>query len=159
MSPLPKHLRPRWRYLAVDLEAWPDADLDRGAFQRECWYTAQNLVGDVGSARADLRVLGFEFAEGRGEAVVRTRHDAVAEARAALACVDDVDGHPVRVTVRGVSGTVRACEEKYLGRGGEPPRQSTVVFEDAARDAVTRGRRVDVRTDRAFAGATRLDLE
>ncbi|MFC6754912.1 ribonuclease P, partial [Halorubrum tibetense] len=34
MKHLPKHLRPRWRYLALGIEAWPDADVDRRAFQR-----------------------------------------------------------------------------------------------------------------------------
>ena len=47
---LPKYLRPRWRYLAVELESWPDADVDRRSFQRELWFAAQNLLGDAGSA-------------------------------------------------------------------------------------------------------------
>ncbi|ELK49519.1 ribonuclease P protein component 2, partial [Haloferax sp. BAB-2207] len=54
MKHLPKHLRPRRRYLAVEVETWPDADLARGPFQRELWYAAQNLYGDAGSADADL---------------------------------------------------------------------------------------------------------
>jgi len=48
MKHLPKHIRPRWRYLAVEIEAAPDADIDRGAFQRALWYAAGNLLGDVG---------------------------------------------------------------------------------------------------------------
>ena len=47
MKHLPKHLQPRWRYLAVELEAWPDADFDRRDFQRSVWFAAQNLLGDV----------------------------------------------------------------------------------------------------------------
>ena len=31
MKHLPKYLRPRWRYLGVGIESWPDADVDRGA--------------------------------------------------------------------------------------------------------------------------------
>ena len=158
MSTLPKHLRERWRYLGVGIEGWPDADFDRGTFQRQVWYAAQNLLGDVGSAEADLRVLGFEFSGGDGEAVVRVRHGHVRAARAALACVDEVDGAPVRVHVRGTSGTVRGCEEKYLGRGREPPEERTVAYRGADRAAVVRGDRVDVRTDGRFVGATHLDL-
>ena len=32
MKHLPKHLQPRWRYLAVRIESWPDADIDREYF-------------------------------------------------------------------------------------------------------------------------------
>ncbi|MEM4780340.1 MAG: Rpp14/Pop5 family protein, partial [Halalkalicoccus sp.] len=116
MRHLPKHARPKWRYLAVGIETWPDVDLSRGAFQRHLWYAGQNLLGDPGCADADLRVFGFEHGEGSGEAVVRTRRDTVEDARAALACIDEVEGAEVGVSVRGVSGTVKSCEEKYLGR-------------------------------------------
>jgi ribonuclease P/MRP protein subunit POP5 len=114
MKHLPKHLRPRWRYLAVELAAWPDASLSRGGFQRAVWYAAGNLLGDPGSADADLRVVRFSFADGEGDAVVRARHGEVGPARAALACVSDVDGDPVGLHVRGVSGTLRGCTEKFL---------------------------------------------
>ncbi|MEF8774518.1 MAG: Rpp14/Pop5 family protein [Halobacteriales archaeon] len=159
MSTLPKHLRERWRYLAVGIETGPDADLSRGRFQRHLWYAAQNLVGDVGSADADLQVLGFSFADGEGEAVVRARHGQVEQARAVLACLDEVGGDPVGVRVRGVSGTVRACEEKYLGSPTIETEERTVAFRGAERPAVARGERVDVRTGSGIAGATHLNFE
>ncbi|WP_132059810.1 Rpp14/Pop5 family protein [Halorussus amylolyticus] len=159
MKHLPKHLRPRWRYLAVHLETWPDADLDRRDFQRSVWFATQNLLGDAGSADADCKVLHFEFADGTGEAIVRARHGHADEARAALACVDEIRGDPVGLFVAGISGTVRACEEKYLRRDGQIPDERKVVFEDDQRSAVVRGNRYDVRTDGAFAGATELDFE
>jgi len=159
MKHLPKHLQPRWRYLAVGLETWPDAELGRDGFQRRLWYAAQNLLGDTGSAAIDLSVLRFDHGDGTGEAVVRARRDRVGEARAVLACVDDVDGHPVGLYVRGTGGTVRSCEEKYMGRGRESPDQRHVVFGDAERSAVVRDGRADVQTDAGFAGATDLDLQ
>jgi ribonuclease P/MRP protein subunit POP5 len=155
---LPKHLRPRWRYLAVGIEAWPDAAFDRGSFQREVWFAAANLLGDPGSADADLRVLGFEFADGAGEAVVRVRRNEVERARAALACLDDVDGDAVRLTVRGVSGTVRACEEKYMGGPPEVGDEKRVVFRDSTTRALPRDGLHDVRSDGRFTGATSLDI-
>ncbi|MFB6169589.1 MAG: Rpp14/Pop5 family protein [Haloarculaceae archaeon] len=158
MKHLPKHLRPRWRYLAVGLEGWPDAAVDRGGFQRHLWYAAQNLLGDAGSAAIDLSVFGFSFEDGTGEAVVRCRRGTVDRARAALACVDAVDGDPVRVHVRGVSGTVRACEEKYLGRPAEPADERKVAFDGATRGAVGRNGLADVRVGDAFVGATELDF-
>ena len=53
--------------------------------------------------------VSFEFTEGSGEAIVRVRHGEVESARAAVACVDEVDGVPVGVCVRGVSGTIRGA--------------------------------------------------
>jgi ribonuclease P/MRP protein subunit POP5 len=159
MKHLPKHLQPRWRYLAVGLEAWPDADLSRGAFQRAVWYAASNLLGDPGSADADLRVLQFTFAGGIGEAVVRARRGEVGPARAALACVSEVDGHPVGLHVRGVSGTIRACEERYLGRRTGVPAERRVVFENDRRRGYLRDGNVDVAGPSGFTGATELDLE
>jgi ribonuclease P/MRP protein subunit POP5 len=159
MKHLPKYLRPRWRYLAVELEGWPDASLSRGAFQREVWYAAQNLVGDVASADADLTVLGFAFDGGRGETLVRARRDEVDVARAVLACVGSVDGHPLAVRVRGVSGTVRAAEERYLNRGPGNPEERTVGADGDARSAVARPPVVDVADPGGFTGATELDFE
>lgn len=114
MKHLPKHLRQRWRYLAVELRGPNGASFDRRTFQREVWFAAQNLVGDAGSADLDLTVLSFDHDGARGATVVRTRRGEVDRARAVVACVDAVDGDRVGLRVRGVSGTVRACKERYL---------------------------------------------
>ena len=158
MSPLPKHLRPRWRYLAVEVTSWPDSNIDRREFQRELWRASRGLHGDVGSARENLRVYGFSFEHGYGEAVVRVGRSFVSEGRAALATIDRINDHPVGTRVTGVSGTVRGCEEKYLGRRPEPKPESTVVYADASRPAVVAGNCVDIRLDDTFVGATSLDL-
>jgi ribonuclease P/MRP protein subunit POP5 len=155
---LPKHLQPRWRYLGVEVETWPDATLSRGAFQRELWYAAQNLYGDAGSAATDLTVVRFRHEGSEGEAVVRARRGAVQRARAALACVDAVGDDPLGLRVRGVSGTVRGCEERYLRGGVRAVTHRDVVFEGADRTASVRGTAVDVATPDGFAGATTSDL-
>ena len=159
MKHLPKHLRQRWRYVAIAIETWPDTSLSRRDFQRSLWFAAQNLLGDVGSADTGLTVLGFEFADGEGETIVRVRRNEVEKARAAIACIDELDGNPVGLRVLGTSGTVRACSEKYLGRRKEFSGERKVVFEDAERTALIRNGLGDVRTDGAFTGATELDFE
>mgnify|MGYP000628052412 CR=1 FL=1 len=159
MKHLPKHLRPRWRYLAVSVESTPDAEIDRATFQRQLWYAAQNLVGDAGSADVDLSVLSFTFEAGDGEAIVRVRRGEVDRGRAIVASLAQIDDAAVGVCVRGVSGTVRACEERYMGRALKGTNQRDVVFRDAERTAVTGVDRVDVRTDAGFTGATTLDLQ
>jgi len=158
MKHLPKHLRPRWRYLAVGIETWPDADIDRGTFQRHLWYGAQNLIGDAGSAEVDLSVLSFSFSQGRGEAIVRVRRGEVERGRAIIGSLAEIGGDDVGLRVRGVSGTVRACEEKYMGDGPEETDQRHVVFRDAEQKAHIWDDRADVETDEAFAGATTLDI-
>lgn len=159
MKHLPKHLRQRWRYLAVGIETWPNANFDRGAFQRTLWHAARHLLGDAGSADLDLTVQQFVVEDGRGRAIVRTPRGEADRARAVLATVAKVDGHEVGLRVRGVSGTVRACEEKYMRRGRETPEQRHVAFRDAQRTAQVRGGRADVRLDGASLGATTLDLD
>ncbi|WEL17939.1 RNase P/RNase MRP subunit POP5 [Halorhabdus sp. SVX81] len=158
MKHLPKHFRQRWRYLAVELETWSDADFDRGAFQRHLWFAAQNLLGDVGSAAVDLSVVRFERVGPTGTAIIRTRRGEVSQARAVLATLESVDEDPVGLRVRGVSGTVRACEEKYLRGRPEPTEHDDVAFAGTDRPAVIRAGRVDVHVDDGFVGATQRDL-
>lgn len=159
MRHLPKHLRPRYRYLAVEIETWPDADFDERDLQRSVWFAAQNLLGDPKSADADLRVLESEFWRGGGEAIVRVRRGEVESARAALACIESVRDHPVRIGVRGVSGTVRAAEEKYKGGPPEASRQEPVAFRGVDGSAHVTDRGVDVGLDGTYVGATSEDLE
>jgi ribonuclease P/MRP protein subunit POP5 len=156
---LPKHIRPRWRYLAVGIETWPDTTVERETFQRALWYSAQNLLGDPGSAALDLSVLRFRGERGVWEALVRTRRGELDRARAVLCCVDSVGGDPVGLRVLGASGTVRACEEKYMGGRREDYEERDVAFEDADRSAVVRGERADVRVESGFVGATALETE
>jgi len=159
MKHLPKHLQPRWRYLAVGIESWPDAEVDRRSFQATAWASARALLGDAGSADVDLTVLRFSFEAGSGGAVVRVRRGEVERGRAALACVDAIEGQPVGLVVLGTSGTIRACEENYLSEHPQASGERTVAFEGAEGPAVFRGNRLDVRLDAAYTGATNLDLQ
>jgi len=159
MKHLPKHLQPRWRYLAVAIESWPDADLGRRAFQRELWYAGQNLLGDPGSADADLRVMRFALGEGSGGAIVRARRGEVDAARAAIACVDEVDGEPVGLRVSGVSGSVDAASESYLGDPAGSSTQEEVAFAGSEHPARSRDGAVDVAAPAGWIGATVRDIE
>ena len=159
MKHLPKHLQPRWRYLAVAIESWPDADLGRRSFQRELWYAGQNLLGDPGSADADLRVMRFALEGGSGGAIVRARRGEVDAARAAIACVDEVDGEPVGLHVSGVSGSVDAASESYLGDPAGSSTQEEVAFAGAEHPAHLRGGVADVETESGWLAATVREIE
>jgi ribonuclease P/MRP protein subunit POP5 len=162
MCALPKHLRPRWRYLAVGIERPPDSSLDRRAFQRALWAAARELLGDPGSADCDPTVMRFRFdEEGRtGEAIVRVRRNERERGRAALACVSDIGDEPVGLHVRGTSGTIRSCEERHLRGRSDSGSEMTVIFGGVDRPARKRGgERVDVHTEEGWVGATALDIE
>lgn len=159
VTPTPKHLRQRWRYLAVEIETWATVELQRSSVQSALWRAARELLGDVGSAQVELSVLGFAAANGQAQCVVRTRRGEVSNARAVIACVSSIDDQPVRPYVGGVSGTVRACEEKYLGRDTETIPETPVEIDGIERTGYRRGDRVDIRRDERFLGATTLDIE
>ena len=156
---LPKHLRPRYRYAAVEVETWPDADFDLQDLQRSVWFSAQNLLGDPGSADVDLRMVDGTLWRGGGEVLFRVRRSELDRARAAIACVEAVFDDPVRLRIRGVSGTIRAAEEKYIRGPPEEPREEQVVFRNDSRAAVLWDGRADVSLDGSFVGATPFDLE
>lgn len=158
MRHLPKHLRPRYRYLAVEIETWPDADFGRHALQDAIWLEARTLLGDVSSAGVDPQVIEADFWTGGGSALVRVRRDATAQARAAIACVSSVAGQPVRVGVRGIGGTVNATDMKY--RDGPPDATGTqsVSFRGETGRAVYRTDRVDIDMNGLFVGATPREL-
>lgn len=115
MKSLPKSRRPRWRYLGVGVETAQGADIDRRTLQSSVWDAATALLGDPGSAAVDPRVVAFSppAGDGRGTAIVRVRRGGVERGRAVLACVAAIDGNPVALRVRGVSGTMRACARRY----------------------------------------------
>lgn len=159
MKHLPKHLQPRWRYLAVTVRTWPDERLVEHSFQRALWESAGQLVGDAGSAQLDLQVVLFRSSTGTGQAVVRTRRETVPLARGVVTTLSDVDAAPVGVCVRGVAGTVRACEEKYLRDPRQSCTESIVVFNNAERTAIVRSGRADIRTDDGWIAATERDLD
>jgi len=160
MRHLPKHLRPRWRYLAVHVETWARTTLEEGDVQAALWESARALLGEPGSADVGLDIVRFAVGDGGGAFLVRVRRDEVDRGRAAIACVDRVGDDPVGLAVVGVSGTIRAAEEKYMNGPTGPGDEERVVFQSAAHRAVPRtDGRYDISDAGGFTGATKLDLE
>ncbi len=158
MGRLPKHLRPRWRYLAVELETRATTSLVRDTFQNAIWQASRSLLGDLGSARISLDVLRFSHRDGRGTAVIRVHRGTENEARAVLATLGTVGNEPIRATVRGVSGTIRACEENYLRIARESQSHEVIALDDVKSPAFIRSKTVDLLGDSTLLGATTLDI-
>lgn len=156
---LPKHLRPRWRYLAIEIENSPAISLTQNEFRDALQQSVRSLFGDLGDARLEVRVMSFSHTNGYGTAIVRTHRETVTEARAAVACISAETIPTLGIRISGISGTVRACEEKYLGQETESLTENTVVYDGAERPAVIRGNDLEIQVGDAFIGATRLDIE
>ncbi|MCX2817964.1 MAG: ribonuclease P/MRP protein subunit POP5 [Methanobacteriota archaeon] len=150
---LPKSLRPRNRYVFFEAETLPDASFGEHDLRRALWFEAQNLYGDVTSAETRAKLVEYDGDDATlGAGVVRCDHDGVEETRAALACIDKVQGDPVGIRVVGVSGTLKAGRDRY---GGTPETRETTVDGSPAWE---RGDVVDVRTDDGFMCGTHHDL-
>lgn len=156
---LAKRLRPSYRYLAIAIESWPDQSLTETEVERAINESARSLLGDRGVAEIHATLLQFAFENGSGEALVRVPRNSVKEARAAIACLSSIDNQPVRLHIRGISGTIRTCEEKYLGERPIQSGERTVAYDGTQRSAHVHNDRVDVRVNDAFVGAMDLDLE
>lgn len=149
---LPKSLRGRRRYVFFEVETLPDASFGEHDLRRTIWFEAQNLYGDVTSAETRAELLEYDASQGGGLGVVRCAHDRVEETRAALSCVDEVDGDRLGIRVLGVSGTLDAGRDRY--GDAVPTTRATTV--DGA-DAWERDGAVDVRTDDGFMCGTHHD--
>ena len=158
MKPLPKHLRPRYRYIVVSIESWPTAKLDKHTFQQAIWTSTSRLFGDTGAATADLFLIRFEFSNGSGWGIIRTHRDTLPIARSSIACVSKINEFPVGIIVRGVSGTIKSCEDKYLSKLPEPVIPGEHFFNTKISPSFTRGHCIDIQTDTDFIGATHLDV-
>mgnify|MGYP006107473707 CR=1 FL=1 len=158
MKPLPKHLRPRYRYIVVSIESWPTAQLDKRTFQHAIWASTSRLFGDIGATTADLFLIRFEFSNGSGWGIIRTRRDALPIARSSIACISKINEFSVGIIVRGVSGTIKSCEDKYLSEPSEPVISGEHLFNTKMSPSFTRGNCIDIQTDTDFIGATHLDV-
>lgn len=158
MATMPKHLRPRWRYLAVEIETTGDADLDQARMQEALWRASRTLLGDVGSADMDMSIVRWRSTHGRAEGIVRVHRGRVDPARAAIATIDRIDNTRAGVSVRGVSGTIRACEENYLGADWQAPQHELVTLGETEYEATVRADTVDLHMESATVGATTLDI-
>ncbi len=158
MKPIPKHLRPRYRYIVVSLESWSNSIIDKTSFQQSIWASVNRLFGDLGSAKSDLYLIRFEFHNGTGYGIIRTRRDSLHLARSGIACTSSVNGHPIGILVLGISGTIKSCEQKYLPVLKKSLVTGEVTFEGNSYSSTSYGELLDIKIDNDFIGATNMDI-
>jgi len=84
------------------------------AIEQTVRRSVQDMVGKLGSAEMNVRLIGFQEADGR--AVFRCKSGSVERLRAALALVTHVDGNPAAAMVLRSSGTIKALKARIPRR-------------------------------------------
>jgi len=87
--------------------------------------SVQDMVGKLGSAEMNVRLIGFQEADGR--AVFRCKSESVEKLRAALALVTHVDGNPAAAMVLRSSGTIKALKARIPRRRPSAAQASRVA--------------------------------
>jgi ribonuclease P/MRP protein subunit POP5 len=76
--------------------------------------SVHDVVGKLGSAEMNVRLIGFQEAD--GIAVFRCKSGSVERLRAALALITHVDGNPAAAMVLRSSGTIKALKARIPRR-------------------------------------------
>lgn len=108
MKALPASLRPRKRYLAVQVIS--KKTVSREDFLREIFAAFGSLFGDISSSECSIRLLTFENQKG----ILRCSHTSTEKTRAVLATITHIGSERVIVYVLGISGTVKGATQKYI---------------------------------------------
>ncbi len=128
MKILPPTLRESKRYLAFSLTA--EKDISRRDLINELNFAAATLVGDVGCSELSMHLLSFDDCNG----IMQCAANKVWESRGVMASISSIKGVRVRLTVLGVSGTVRASTQNYLLindiKTSEPERERTAESDE-----------------------------
>ena len=112
-KPLPSSLRGRRRYIAYQV-----LSEDKFIFQdltNSIWHSLLNLLGELGSAQADIWIVKDTYDEAKQIGIIRCSHDNVEKVRAALALIERIGDVRVVVKVLGISGSIKATKMKFFG--------------------------------------------
>ena len=107
-------MRRKRRYLVV--EAIGPARMDRQDFLDRILWAHIEFAGEKGFHISSPWLMSYD--EERRIGVVRTYLEGVEDLRASMALITDIDGEPVIFRTVGVSGTIRAAEDKFIRKSG-----------------------------------------
>lgn len=111
---LPSSLREKKRYLAYEIISEEPVSFQDvvSAF----WSSMLSLLGELGTAKANVWFVKDTWDGDRQRGVIRCRHTAVDDVRAAIATVEEIEDTRAIVQSLGVSGTMKGARKKYLGK-------------------------------------------
>lgn len=111
-KPLPSSLRSRRRYIAYQIlseEKFFFQDLTNSI-----WHSLLNLLGELGTAEADIWIVKDTYDEKKQIGIIRCSHDNVEKVRAALALIERIGDVRIVVKVLGISGSIKATRMKFF---------------------------------------------
>lgn len=110
---LPPSLRGRTRYLAFDAISEQKILLDD--LINTIWHSALNFLGEIGTARANIKILKDTYDDKKQIGILRCSHDDVENVRTALALIQRIGDTRVVFRVLGISGSINAAKMKFFG--------------------------------------------
>jgi ribonuclease P/MRP protein subunit POP5 len=107
-------MRRKRRYLVVEVIG--PARLGRQDFLNRILWAHMDYVGEKGFHNSSPRLISFD--EEMKVGIVRTYLEGIEDLRASLTLITDIDGEPTIFRTLGVSGTIRAAEDKFIRKSG-----------------------------------------
>lgn len=106
-------LKEKKRYLAFEIISKSKIN-DFRAVSEQIMAKSLELIGQLGVAKAGLRVIQDCWNPESQKGIIRVGHKQVDEIRAALALITKIDGKEAIVKSVGSSGILKKAKEKYL---------------------------------------------
>jgi ribonuclease P/MRP protein subunit POP5 len=110
---LPPSLRGRTRYLAFDAISEQKILLDD--LINTIWHSVLNFLGEIGTSRANIKIIKDTYDDNRQMGILRCSHDDVENVRSALTLIQRIGDVRVILRVLGISGSIKAAKMKFFG--------------------------------------------
>jgi len=112
-KPLSPSLRGRRRYLAFHVISEQKILLED--LVNTIWHAILNFLGEMGTSKADIRIINDAYDEKRQMGIIKCSHDEVERVRAALALIQRIGDVRVIFRILGISGSIKATKMKFFG--------------------------------------------
>jgi ribonuclease P/MRP protein subunit POP5 len=110
---LPPSLRGRTRYLAFQIISEQNILLQD--LINTIWHSILNFIGEMGTSKANIKVIRDAYDVKRQMGILRCSHDDVEQIRASLALIQRIGDARVIFRVLGISGSIKATKMKFFG--------------------------------------------
>ncbi len=110
---LPPSLRPTKRYIVYEVIS--DGPIVYTELVSALWNSSLEFLGEMGTAEAGIWFVHKTYDEKTQRGIVKCRHDAVENVRAALSLISVISEAKCIVKILGVTGTIKSAKIKYLG--------------------------------------------
>ena len=110
---LPPSLRQKGRYIVFEILS--ENPIEYRDFLDAVWNSATGLLGELGAADSNIRVLKNLYDTKSQRGVIKCRHDMVEHVRTSLTMISIIGESRVAIRVDGVTGTIKSARNKYLG--------------------------------------------